>query len=35
VNIRDLQADDLQTDGGWMVQYLARYLAELKTGSSI
>jgi 8-oxo-dGTP pyrophosphatase MutT (NUDIX family) len=28
VNIRDLKADDFQTDGGWLVQYLAGYLAE-------
>jgi 8-oxo-dGTP pyrophosphatase MutT (NUDIX family) len=33
VNIRDLQTDSFQTDGGWLVQYLARYLAELKTGT--
>ena len=33
VDIRDLKADSFQTDGGWMVQYLARYLAKLKTSS--
>ena len=33
VNIHDLQAEGFQTDGGWMVQYLARYLRELKTGT--
>jgi hypothetical protein len=33
VNICDLKADSFQTDGGWLVQYLARYLAEIKAGS--
>jgi 8-oxo-dGTP diphosphatase len=33
VNIRDLKADSFQTDGGWMVQYLTRYLGELKSGT--
>jgi 8-oxo-dGTP diphosphatase len=33
VNIHDLQAESFQTDGLWMVQYLAHYLAELKTST--
>jgi 8-oxo-dGTP pyrophosphatase MutT (NUDIX family) len=31
VNIRDLKPNDFQTDGQWLVQYLAFYLAELTT----
>jgi 8-oxo-dGTP pyrophosphatase MutT (NUDIX family) len=33
VNIRDMQAESFQTDGVWMVQYLAQYLEDLKTGT--
>lgn len=33
VSIRELRAESFQTDGGWMVQYLAHYLGELKTGT--
>jgi 8-oxo-dGTP pyrophosphatase MutT (NUDIX family) len=33
VNIRDLKADSFQTDGGWLVQYLACYLSKLKAGT--
>ena len=33
VDIRDLKAEDFQTDGGWLVQYLERYLAASKMGT--